>query len=305
MKKPQQILVVITREKPVQPALERALLFARNGPITITLFSAIYEPALELTTVFAKDHRNTLRQQYIDNRESYLKKIAQSFAAKSVTIKSIVVWHKKTAQAVVEFTQDNPIDLTVKRISSDASSENPFVMPTDWHLLRFCHSPLLLVRDEKWHPGNAILGAVCPTTECSEHQKLNTVILQYSLFLAELLNAEAHLVNTHVSPELEIPKDFPRIDLKGLKDKVNQFHFKSMQKLIAEHPFNDRHIHNIEGLPEEKIPLTAERIQAQLVVMGTVGRTGLTAAFMGNTAERVLARLKGEVLALKPENFEV
>ncbi|WP_164503558.1 universal stress protein UspE [Pleionea sediminis] len=305
MKTPQKLLVVITREKPFQPALDRALMFSRGGPIEITLFSAVYEPALELTAILASNERKLLRNEYIGQRQKYLEKLIKEKAQANVAFHPVVTWHKKTAQAVVEYTQENEFDLTIKRISSDANSQNPFVTPVDWHLLRFCHSPLLLVRDDSWKEDSAILAAVCPTTECTEHQKLNHDIIEYSQYLAEMLKTEAHVVNTHVSPALDAPSDFPNIDLKKLKSKVNQFHNEKMQELVAKHPYGDQHIHVVEGIPEEKIPALATRIGAQLVVMGTVGRTGLTAAFMGNTAERVLAQLNCEVLALKPDNFEV
>ena len=41
-----------------------------------------------------------------------------------------------------------------------------------------------------------------------------------------------------------------------------------------------------------------------VVVMGTVARTGIAGLVMGNTAERVLRRLRGSVLAVKPPGFQ-
>ena len=40
------------------------------------------------------------------------------------------------------------------------------------------------------------------------------------------------------------------------------------------------------------------------MVIGTVGRTGLSAALMGNTAEHVIDGLNCDVLALKPEGYK-
>ncbi len=303
MRNPQKILIVITREKPVQSALERAFLFARSNHIELTLYSAVYEPALELTAILAPDERKMLKQQYLEARQNYLDELCQQHSKTGFTLKSKVVWHKKLSHAVVEYTQDNEFDLTIKSISSDASSKNPFIMPTDWHLLRFCKSPLLLVRDEEWKSQGAVLGAVNPTSDCPDHLKLNHKVIEYTQYLSELLGCEAHAINTHVSPTLEMPSDYP--SLEHLRQKVTQIHTEKMQELMSQHPFKEQHIHVVEGLPQDKIPATAQKIGAQLVVMGTVGRTGLTAAFIGNTAERVLSRLQCEVLALKPDNFEI
>jgi nucleotide-binding universal stress UspA family protein len=41
-----------------------------------------------------------------------------------------------------------------------------------------------------------------------------------------------------------------------------------------------------------------------VVVMGTVARTGVAGLVMGNTAERVFQRLRGSVFAVKPPGFQ-
>ncbi|WP_287817984.1 universal stress protein, partial [Idiomarina sp.] len=58
-----------------------------------------------------------------------------------------------------------------------------------------------------------------------------------------------------------------------------------------------------QGLPEQVIPEAAKQLDAELVVLGTIGRTGLSAALLGNTAEHVLDQLNCDVLAIKPEDF--
>ena len=59
-------------------------------------------------------------------------------------------------------------------------------------------------------------------------------------------------------------------------------------------------LHIQEGVVEEVIADEAERLPAQLVVMGTVGRHGVGAKVLGNLVERVLTGLRADVLALKP-----
>jgi nucleotide-binding universal stress UspA family protein len=43
--------------------------------------------------------------------------------------------------------------------------------------------------------------------------------------------------------------------------------------------------------------------QIDLIVMGTVGRSGISGLFIGNTAEKVLQKVDCSVLAVKPEGF--
>jgi len=39
------------------------------------------------------------------------------------------------------------------------------------------------------------------------------------------------------------------------------------------------------------------------VILGTIGRTGISAALIGNTAEHVIDRLNCDVLAIKPAGY--
>ena len=51
------------------------------------------------------------------------------------------------------------------------------------------------------------------------------------------------------------------------------------------------------------IPELAEALSADLIVLGTVGRTGVPGFFIGNTAEKTLAAVDCSVLAVKPGSF--
>ena len=58
-----------------------------------------------------------------------------------------------------------------------------------------------------------------------------------------------------------------------------------------------------EGLPEEVIAKIIQSTDAQLLVIGSVGRIGKTNETMGNTAEIVLNNIKCDVLTIKPDGF--
>ena len=62
-------------------------------------------------------------------------------------------------------------------------------------------------------------------------------------------------------------------------------------------------MHLLQGSPRKEIPALAEEIKADLVVMGTVARTGIPGFFMGNTAETILNKLDCSALAVKPSGF--
>jgi nucleotide-binding universal stress UspA family protein len=56
----------------------------------------------------------------------------------------------------------------------------------------------------------------------------------------------------------------------------------------------------IEGLPTEEILRAGRRQRADVIVLGTHGRTGLRRAFMGSVAERVVSQARCPVLTVHP-----
>jgi universal stress protein E len=80
---------------------------------------------------------------------------------------------------------------------------------------------------------------------------------------------------------------------------------RQLQEALGEKAFAylSPHFHLIHGAAPEAIPAMAARLQADLVVMGTLGRSGIAGLIIGNTAEAVLEQLQCAVLAVKPSGF--
>jgi len=58
------------------------------------------------------------------------------------------------------------------------------------------------------------------------------------------------------------------------------------------------HAHVGEGMAAEVIAETAEELDADLVIVGTVARDGLKGAVIGNTSERLLDHTRADILVL-------
>jgi nucleotide-binding universal stress UspA family protein len=56
----------------------------------------------------------------------------------------------------------------------------------------------------------------------------------------------------------------------------------------------------VEGRPDEAIVKFAEDVGADLIVMGSHGRTGLSKILLGSVAERVIGQAACPVLVVKP-----
>ncbi len=76
-----------------------------------------------------------------------------------------------------------------------------------------------------------------------------------------------------------------------------------MKALRQKHGLDESQTIVQQGLPEDVIPEAAKTLDAAMVILGTTGRTGLSAVFIGNTAEQVIDKINCDVLALKPAGY--
>jgi nucleotide-binding universal stress UspA family protein len=136
-----------------------------------------------------------------------------------------------------------------------------------------------------------------------------------SLALAE--PAELHIVYTweaigenlmRHSPFLMTPQD----QVEGYVEQVRRHQAARIDRAMADMRcamggdalnFLQPQTHLVKGWARKEIPALVGRLEADLVVMGTVARTGIPGFIMGNTAESILNQLDCAVLAIKPPGF--
>lgn len=299
MKTPKNVLVVISGKRKVHEALERALLFAKFTKINIHIFNVIYQPIGDLTDLISSQHREDMKQQYMADRELYLKEIATEVEKKGIKCSVEIAWNDEVHEAIEAAAKKRQPDLVIKRISAKPTNINPFAMPTDRHLLRYCPAPLLLVKDSNWHTG-PICAAVDPTAKDDGHKQLNNQVLDYAKMFKKISGNPACVITSFYIPPVSTAMGVPGMDYELIKSNTQQSYTEKLQSLVKSHSLPSADLHLVEGDAEVAIPKFAKEQKVSLMILGTVGRTGISAAFIGNTAERVLAELTCEVLTIKP-----
>lgn len=300
-----KILAVVEPDTQEQKSLQRALLIARKTGASITAFLSIYDFSYEMTTMLSVDERENMRQAVVDERTDWLAEIVQTFTQDhTISLDIKVVWHNRPFESILYEVIDNNYDLIVKGTKQHDTLRSVIFTPTDWHLLRKSPVPVLLVKDHDWPLNGNILAALDVGTEDQEHQNLNLKLTQTALTLSGLLDGHANLVNSYPETPINIAIEIPEFDPLAYNENVKKHHQKSMREHAEKFHITDEFIFVEEGLPEDIIPKIAAQIDAELVIIGTVGRTGISAALIGNTAEHVIDKLDCDVLALKPDGYE-
>lgn len=125
----------------------------------------------------------------------------------------------------------------------------------------------------------------------------------YAANLANLTGATLHML--HVINELS---DEQRTLIQ--QDLFDSF-AQGVEKLAVKEiqAFRERHFggldkveqHTVIGTPFQQIIRQAEELDADIIVMGTHGRTGIEHVLVGSTAERVVRRSRIPVLTVRGE----
>lgn len=297
------VLVVLDPTTEQQKALDRALELSRKQGGKLTAFLSVYEFSYEMTTMLSGDEREAMKQAVIKDREIWVSGLLQQAQAQGLEISIQVVWHNRPFEAVVKAVLEQHFDLVIKGTHDHDVLKSMIFTPTDWHILRKCPCPVLLVKEHAWPAQGNIIAAVNAGSEQEHHKSLNNRVIDKAKQMAAMLNARVHLVNAYPGTPVNIAIEIPEFNPQEYNSTMQRHHKDAVKQLAAEHQILAEQCHVLEGMPEDVIPKLARQLDAEMVLIGTIGRTGLSAAIIGNTAEHVIDRLDCDVLALKPANF--
>lgn len=242
-----------------------------------------------------KETGAAIKQQLLSERKATVEGRLSKQLGEKHGVKIHVVWTEDIHTWVNKRVANGDYVGVVK---SRHKSESLGYTSTDWHLLRECSVPVLLVTRKKVKTGSVVLATVDLDATSKVKQTLNEEVILEARHYAEILNMELKVLCV-----LDVPTLLTDLDLIDPKAYAQQRHDAQipLMEVLAEKT----------GLPVEAfifkrgpvaqtIVSEAAALKAQLVVMGTVGRKGVKAQVLGNTAEAALGLLKTDTLTLKP-----
>ena len=175
------------------------------------------------------------------------------------------------------------------------------------HLMRKCPCPVWIIKPTRRKKLRNVFAAVDPDPSDSERNELNAEILKRALTIAKSDNANFHVVHAWDSLGGEASRSrrwMTKTEIRLYVEREATEHRRRLDQLLASSSDGSEIIHMIQGRPGMVIPELIERENADLLVMGTVCRTGIPGFFIGNTAEMVLGQVDCSVLSIKPELFQ-
>ena len=240
-------------------------------------------------------------QALVEQRLATLSALAQS--RPDVHVDTAVLRGKPAISIIQEVLQGHH-DLVVRAHARDLKPGRR-CGAIDTQLLRECPCPVWLVGPVQPRHAPHILAAV-DTEDEPVADELNRTILDLALAFAEAERAKVTVLHAWFLYGEELLRS--RLDEQELHDTLEEARTSAVSglaSLVAQ--FGDRaagvRMECIKGEPHVVIPEFATAEMVDLVVMGTLSRTGIAGFLMGNTAEAVLRELSGSVLTVKPPGF--
>jgi universal stress protein E len=304
----QNILVVIDPTTNEQKALNRAINLASkinhnsDSQTKVSAFLSIFDFSYEMTTILSSEERDVMRQSMIKDKKLWLENLISELNT-DVEINCQVVWHNRPFESIIERVIKQGYDLVIKGTHQHDKFKSVVFTPTDWHILRKCPCPVLLIKDHEWPSNGNIIAAVNVGSDEAEHHSLNVKITEEAKRLAQLIQANVHLVNSFPGTPVNLAIEIPEFNSTEYNETMLKHHEQSMIAHANQFDISVVNTHVKEGLPETVIAQVAAELDAELVILGTIGRTGISAALIGNTAEHVIDQLNCDVLALKPDGY--
>ena len=171
-------------------------------------------------------------------------------------------------------------------------------------VLRVCPCPVWVVKGRTGKQPRRVLAAVDLDLTDEANAGLNDEILSIATTLAKVEDTTLHVVHAWylvgggaVREHVVIDEVFKEVRAKRRQD---------FDELLARHGCDKTNTksHLIKGFADLVVPKVASAEEIDVVVMGSLGRTGIAGFFMGNTAETILGEVGCSVLTLKPAGFK-
>jgi len=298
------ILVAMDFSPSADAALQQAVWLARKVGAKITLahtlpdlrrvvHSASYQAKLDLLSGEGSVFEREVRQE----SDTRMRKIVVDLNAADldVTVETLL---GAPYTEITHSVQQEGYDLVLAGSRGLGAWERFFVGSTARRLIRNCPASVWIVKAEH-------VGAPKVVLASTDFSGASRKAVLHGLWVARQANADFHLL--HVFDSMDIPEDVIAKESRyaSLRREINEDATQRLEAFVQSLD-TDRsrvHSHLSWGTPWKEICQAAQRLSVDLIVLGTVGRSGIKGVLLGNTAEQVLGTCDCSILTVKPDGF--
>lgn len=276
-------------------ALKQAIWLARRTGAPIVLTHSI--PDFSKSVYWGPYEREVNQRELHDRSETAMRRVVVDLNAMDLDVTFLTL----VGEPFVEITravQAEGYGMVLAGTRGAGKLEQFFVGSTAKRLIRKCPASVWIVKAEHLVPPRVVLAA----TDFSE---VSFKAVKEGLKIAQQADAEFHLL--HIIDSKDVPEDLISRVPEGstLRQEINDEATKRLDAFVSSLDVDGTQIqsHLSWGTPWQEIRRIAKHQAAELIVIGTVGRSGIQGLLLGNTAERVLDTCDCSILTIKPDDF--
>ena len=276
---------------PSVEAVERALWLAKRNSARLTFFFSLDISAAAQRMIEESDGG---KETVLEEADQILQELVAKANAAGVKAE-IQVKFGKSWYELIRLVLQNNHDLVVAGTRHQTAWQGYLLGSTGIKLLRKCPCPVWITQPQPEEEIKSILVA-------HDLHSVGDIAMDLACSMAELQGSQLHVVHSLDFPELNygLPPDVAEKSSADFRAKAEQ-HINSQ---LANYKFAKApQVHIVRDSPEFAILEQVETYGVELLVMGTVARSGISGFVIGNTAERILPRISCSVLAVKPPEF--
>lgn len=211
------------------------------------------------------------------------------------TAVDVVASNGPAAEGLIRQVLQESADLAIVGKRTGKATDGRRLGSVSQKLVRYCPAPVLVVKPE----GRAIPGIIVAATDGSD---VGARVVDASASMAERCGAVLHVIHA-IQIDLEVQLEGAESIEAYVRERRAELDRQIRSQVEAAGFHGKLEIHAGVTCPSRAVLEAEERLAPDLIVMGTVSRTGLPGLAMGNTAERLIGSLDCSLLVIKAESF--
>lgn len=298
-----KILVAIDALEEHQWVLDQAARLAEKHAGSLLIVDGV--PEINWAQRWVLSGAEHMQELLLREKGQRLRKLASALRKRGIDVKTKLLVGR-TADEIIRQVMRGKHDLVMRAAKGPHSRRPDFFSSTGFELLRKCPCAVMLCKSAAPVPHGRIVAAVDPHPEKEAYRELDRRIVEAAVQLGQFGNAPVDILHIWSVYGERMVKDYMKAnEFQELEKSILSQHTEALNQLLTSSGWNGpaEHVHVQRGEATVEIPKYAADSQAELLVMGTVARGGVSGLVMGNTAELILHQLKCSVLALKPAGF--
>ena len=302
-------ILLVLHGKNNEEAIKRAFALSKNNKANLTIVDVMEELPETMKDYLEIVSAEELEKIVAEERAAEIQTLIQSIETGKGLNPVVKTLLGKPHIEIIKQVLRNKHDLVMKTPEGRGGTKEALFGSIDINIMRKCPCPVWMIKSTKSTKYSRILAAVDPDPDNETSNELNNNIMELAVSIAELEKSELHVVHAW-SLFGEKALRGPRFkkkenEIKKLVKDAENYHRMLTNQLLNKFPLSEiKHkIHLPKGDPAELIPEVAKKEKIDLIVMGTVCRTGIPGFIIGNTAESILYKVDCSVLSIKPYGF--